>query len=215
MYIELHIQYIYETTYTKLHIQNYIYKYKTTYTKLHIQIYIQKMNITTALVLCMLLLIFISIGFMITETYYRIAYFGVVALLFLSALNIYLSVVYYVQLRNDPGVIGIQGEKGPTGVKGVSGKCSFSEKCGIPNARKIVLDIANTMYDIPKQCLDKPTLDNCNKSQDMLEQAMPINTQIDMLEKIAYSSTMSEADFKNKLNVCLQDSNGCMDPTDF
>ena len=70
------------------------------------------------------------------------------------------------------------------------------------------------MYDISKECIDKPTLASC-KNQDTLEQAMPINTQINMLEKIAYSTTMSEKDFINKLQVCLQDSNACMDPTDF
>jgi hypothetical protein len=71
------------------------------------------------------------------------------------------------------------------------------------------------MYGISKLCLDKPTLENCNNNQDTLEQAMPINTQINMLEKIAYSTTMSERDFMTKLNVCLQDSNSCMDPTNF
>jgi len=44
---------------------------------------------------------------------------------------------------------------------------------------------------------------------------MPINAQVNMLEKIAYSTTMSQKDFENKLKVCLQDSNNCMDPTDF
>ena len=49
----------------------------------------------------------------------------------------------------------------------------------------------------------------------MLEQSIPINKQINMLEKIAYSTKMTEKDFMDKLNVCLQDSNSCMDPTDF
>ena len=38
----------------------------------------------------------------------------------------------------------------------------------------------------------------------LLEQAIPINKQINMLEKIAYSTKMSETDFMNKLNVCLK-----------
>jgi hypothetical protein len=44
---------------------------------------------------------------------------------------------------------------------------------------------------------------------------MPVHDQIGMLEKIAYSTKMSESDFKAKLNVCLQDSKQCLDPTDF
>ena len=152
---------------------------------------------------------------MIPEVKYKIAYFMIVCLLGLSVLNIYLAVVYYIQLRNDPGVPGQQGPKGPKGAKGAPGKCSYAKQCGIPNARGIILDTAIQMYnDIPRECLDKPSSKTCG-DQNTLEEAMPINNQINMLEKIAYSSTMSEDDFKAKLNVCLQDSNQCMDPTDF
>jgi hypothetical protein len=151
---------------------------------------------------------------MIPETKYKIAYYMILMLLFLSVLNIYLSVVYYIQLRNDPGIHGPQGSKGVKGSKGAPGKCSFTEKCGINNARQIILDTANSMYNIPQNCLDKPNLTTC-KDQDTLDEAMPINAQVNMLEKIAYSTTMSQKDFENKLKVCLQDSNQCMDPTDF
>ena len=172
------------------------------------------MDLSTLLILLIFAVIFISIGFMIPETKYKIAYFMILMLLFLSVLNIYLSVVYYIQLRNDPGIPGTQGAKGKQGAKGVPGKCSFSEKCGINDARNIILNTANTMYNIPQECLDKPSLKTC-KDQNTLDEAMPVAAQINMLEKIAYSTTMSQADFENKLKVCLQDSNGCMDPTDF
>jgi hypothetical protein len=97
-------------------------------------------------------------------------------------LNIYLSIVYYIKLRNDSGVIGSVGPKGPSGIKGSPGKCSFESKCGIDNPRQKILNIANTMYNIPQVCLDKPSLKNC-KDQDTLENAMPINKQIDMLKE--------------------------------
>ena len=172
------------------------------------------MDLSTFLILLMIVLILISIGFMIPETTYKVAYFMIVCLLGLTILNVYMSIIYYIQLRNDPGVAGTVGKKGPTGVKGTPGKCSFTETCEIKDARKKIINVANTMYNISKECIDKPTLASC-KNQDTLEQAMPINTQINMLEKIAYSTTMSEKDFINKLQVCLQDSNACMDPTDF
>ena len=152
---------------------------------------------------------------MIPEVKYKIAYFMIICLLGLSVLNIYLSIVYYIKLRNEPGIPGDMGKKGPRGVKGLPGKCSFTESCGVDEPRKKIINVANTMYDISKECLDNPSLENCNDNQDTLEQAMPINTQINMLEKIAYSTTMSEKDFLKKLNVCLQDSNSCMDPTNF
>ena len=173
------------------------------------------MNLSTFLIIAIIFVILLSIGFMIPETKYKIAYFMIICLLGLSILNIYLAIVYYIQLRNDPGVPGQQGNKGPKGAKGPPGKCSYAEKCGIDNARGLILDVASTMYpDIPRVCLDTPSTKNCGE-QNTLEQAMPINTQINMLEKIAFSSTMSKKDFKAKLNVCMQDSNQCMDPTDF
>lgn len=172
------------------------------------------MELSTFLILIIFAIVFISIGFMIEETKYKVAYYMVLILLCLCVLNIYLSVVYYIQLRNDVGIIGPQGKKGPKGPKGASGKCSFSEKCGIDNARSIILNTAEQMYNIPQMCLDKPTLDNCD-SQETLDEANIINNQINMLEKIALNTTMSQKDFENKLKVCLQDSNNCLDPTDF
>lgn len=173
------------------------------------------MELATILIVLIIFIIAFSISFFIQETKYRIAYYMILALLFLSALNVYLSIVYYIQLRNITGIPGAQGEKGPTGVKGAPGKCSFTETCKIDNAREKILNVANTMYNIPVSCLDKPSLESCGKSQDTLEQAIPINTQINMLEKIAFSSTMGEKEFMDKLQVCMQDSNSCMDPTDF
>ena len=173
------------------------------------------MELTTLLIILIIFVIFFSISFMIQDIKYRVSYYMILALLFLASLNIYLSIIYYIQLRNTTGVQGQLGPKGPKGVQGSSGKCSFSEKCGITDARTKIINIANKMYDIDTKCLDNPTLANCNNDQDVLDQARPINTQVNMLEQIAYSTTMSEKDFIAKLNVCMQDSNSCMDPTDF
>jgi hypothetical protein len=173
------------------------------------------MDLSTLLIILIVFIIFFSVSFFIPETKFRIAYYMILALLFLSGLNIYLSIVYYIQLRNTAGVPGTQGDKGPTGVKGAPGKCSFAETCEIKDARNTILKIANTMYNIPKDCLDNPTLATCGNSQDTLEQAMPINAQINMLEQIAFSTKMGEKDFIEKIQVCMQDSNRCMDPTDF
>ena len=172
------------------------------------------MELTTFLILLIISLIFIAIGFMIPEIKYKIAYFLILCLFGLTILNVYLSIVYYIQLRNDPGVPGDIGVKGKQGVKGIPGKCSFTESCKFENARDKILNVANTMYNIPKTCLDNPTLQTCS-NQDTLEEAIPINTQINMLEEIAYKTTMSEEDFMAKINVCIQDSNDCMDATDF
>jgi hypothetical protein len=172
------------------------------------------MEFSTLLILLIITLVLVSIGFMIPEVKYKISYFLIVCLLGLTVLNVYLSIVYYIQLRNDPGLPGDIGSKGPTGVKGSAGKCSFTETCEVVNARDKILTVAQTMYNIPKACLNKPSLETC-ANQDRLEEAIPINKQIDMLESIAYSTTLSNKDFMAKVNVCLNDSNDCMDATDF
>ena len=173
------------------------------------------MEVSTFLIILIIVLILLSIGFMIEDIKYRVSYFMIVCLFGLVVLNIYLTVVYYIQLRNEPGLPGEMGQKGPTGVRGIPGKCSFTEECEIKEARKKIMEVANKMYEIPIACIDRPTLQTCNNNQDMLEQAMPINTQINMLEEIAYTTTMTEKDFMAKINVCIADSNSCMDATDF
>ena len=174
------------------------------------------MELATLLILLIIFIIFFGISFLIEEPKYRISYYMILGLLFLAALNIYLSIAYYVELRNAEGIPGTQGEKGPQGVKGNPGKCSFTETCNIQDARNKILGVAYDMYkDIPPNCIKNPTLASCGNNQEKLDMAKPINAQINMLEKIAYDTQMSEKDFMDKLKVCLRDSNSCMDPTDF
>ena len=151
---------------------------------------------------------------MIQDIKYRVCYYMVLALLFLAALNIYLSIVYYIQLRNNPGVQGPIGPKGPKGMTGSSGKCNFSDSCNITGAKEKIIKEASAMYDIVDDCFKNPNLANCG-SQDKLDQVGPINVQISMLESIANTTTMAENDFLDKIRVCLTDSNSCMDATDF
>ena len=51
--------------------------------------------------------------------------------------------------------------------------------------------------------------------QSTLDLATPINSQINMLEQIAYSTSMSQSDFTSKLSVCLQDPENCNEDTEF
>ena len=172
------------------------------------------MELTTFLILLIIFILAMVIGFSIKDTKMRVSYYAVVALLTLSILCSYTTIVYYIQLRNQPGIPGDMGKKGIQGSKGIAGKCTFTDTCKIEDVRNKILNVANEMYGISNKCLDTPTLTTCS-DQNTLEEAIPINKQVDMLEKIAYSTTMAEQDFMNKLNVCLQDSNSCMDPTDF
>jgi len=172
-------------------------------------------SLASTLIILIIFIIFFGISFMIQDIKYRVCYYMILALLFLASLNIYLSIVYYIQLRNLPGVQGPMGPKGPQGMTGNTGKCSFSEKCGIANPRGTILTSAVKMYKpISRQCLDTPNLGTCG-DQDTLDQAVPINAQINMLETLAQNSSMSQRDFEEKLNVCITDPNSCMDLNDF
>lgn len=166
------------------------------------------MDLTTFLIILLLVIIMIVISLFIENTRDRVAFYCIMALACLCIINTYSIIVYYIKLRNDPGIQGPPGNKGAKGPKGDPGKCSFSDKCGIENPRQKILDIASEMYDIPSNCLDKPTLNKC-KDNDTFEQANIINKQIGLLESIAYKTSMSESDFIKKLKVCLNDPDGC------
>lgn len=166
------------------------------------------MQLTTVLILVLVYLTCITISLFIDEMKLRLAFYLLVGLGTLCFLNIYLTVVYYIKLRNEPGVPGLQGPKGPKGVRGDPGGCSYSTTCGIPNARGQILNIAKDMFGIEKKCLNEPSIKNCNDKQTM-DKANPINDQIDMLEKIASTSSYSEEDFMRKVKTCLNTPDKC------
>ena len=172
------------------------------------------MDVTTLLILIIIFVIIVSISLMINEMKYKIAYYMVIALAALTIMNIYLAITYYISLRDTPGVQGAQGNSGPKGVAGAPGHCTYSDKCGIPDARNLILTTANQMYNIPTTCLDTPSISTCG-NQSTLDQATPINAQINILEQIAYSTTMAQTDFMSKLNLCLQDPQNCTEDVQF
>ena len=166
------------------------------------------MDLTTFLIILLLVIIMIVISLFIENTRDRVAFYCIMGLACLCIINTYSIIVYYIKLRNDPGVQGPPGNKGAKGPKGDPGKCSFSDKCGIEKPREKILDIASEMYNIPVRCLNKPNIKDCNDN-DTFEQANIINKQIGLLESIAYKTSMTESDFIKKLKVCLNDPDGC------
>ena len=156
------------------------------------------MELTTVLIIVLVYLTCITISLFIEESKLRLAFYLLVGLGTLCFLNIYLTITYYIKLRNDPGVPGIQGPKGPKGARGDPGQCSYSTSCGIQNSRGKILKIASTTYDIETDCLDNPSLKTCN-DKDTRDKANPISDQIDMLESYAKTSKMSEEEFIRKV----------------
>ena len=150
---------------------------------------------SSILIVLILISIIVTVSFFITEPSYKLAYFIIVGLGFLCLLNIYLTVFYYIKIRNTEGSPGPMGPKGNRGPKGEPGKCSFSETCGIANPRTKIVDTASKMYDIPAKCINTPNLRNCD-NEDIVAQAVAIAKQVNVLEDMAAKSTMAEKDFK-------------------
>ena len=138
------------------------------------------MELTTLLILILIYLTLLTISLFIDEMKLRLAFYLLVGLGTLCFLNLYLTVSYYIRLRNEPGVQGPQGPKGPKGPKGDIGKCNYSTECGITDARPKILNIAHSIFDIDKKCLDNPSLNTCGDRETM-DKANPIYSQINML----------------------------------
>lgn len=165
-------------------------------------------NVSSILIFLIIIFFIITISFLITEPSYKLAYFLLVGLGFLCILNIYLTIFYYIRLRNDEGIAGPVGPKGVRGPPGEPGKCTFSESCGIENSKEKIIDVASKMYQIKKECLNNPNNDNCD-NEDIVSQAIQINKQINILEDMANKTTMAEKDFLEKLEICLDNPEIC------
>ena len=130
----------------------------------------------------------------------KLAYWLVVALFIFALVNMYTSIVYYIKLREDPGIPRPRGTKGDTGPKGDSGKCTFSDKCGIENCDEKVYDMAHNYYpSISLECLK----DNNRCTTDEIDKAIPVTKQIKLLIDECKTTQRAESDFIRKIRPIL------------
>lgn len=73
-------------------------------------------------------------------------FYLVMILLFVSLNNVYYSIQYYIELRNNKGIKGDRGDPGDPGQDGSNGVCVMSEKCGLLNCPKLIEDRINILY---------------------------------------------------------------------
>ena len=88
-----------------------------------------------------LTIVFLSIiiNKFIVDPQLQYIYWLVVFLLFVSVSNIYMTMHYYVKLRNEPGIKGERGEPGEKGQVGSNGVCEINTGCGaIQNCRDLI-----------------------------------------------------------------------------
>jgi len=88
-----------------------------------------------------LTIVFLSIiiNKFIVDPQLQYIYWLVVFLLFVSVSNIYMTMHYYVKLRNEPGIKGERGDPGGKGQGGSNGVCEINTGCGaIQNCRALI-----------------------------------------------------------------------------
>lgn len=166
------------------------------------------MNIGTLLVIILIYIILIAVSLFFDDFRLKIAYWFVVGLGTLTVINIYLSITYYISLRNDAGKPGPRGPKGEKGPAGDLGKCTLSETCGIQNCEDKVYAIAADIFpDMPRSCIKDP-----NTCADIVtkEKALPLNKLFSQLIDECKTTKMPEDDFMMRIRpqIELMDSVG-------
>ena len=160
------------------------------------------------LLLIVVFIVSLIFSFTIEEQTLKICFWLVMFLLALTVFNIALSIQYYIQLRNDPGIKGPRGPPGRKGPKGLPGTCSISAECGVDLCRKKIEDVVKIAFpEIDVKCLSN--INECS-SPDQKAQVMILNKQIDILEKQCKTSSDPVSVFIEKIKpqIASLSSNG-------
>ena len=124
----------------------------------------------------------------------KICYWLVMFLVFITGLNVFLSIHFYKKLREDVGIQGARGPPGDKGPTGSDGVCVLSTSCGIANCRGVIerefLKIFPEYKRINEK-LDRSILLNDNDKK-ILKQ---INSKIDILMPICENGDYNKKEF--------------------
>lgn len=86
----------------------------------------------------------------------KIMYWMIIALLFIVFLNIYMTALYYIKIRNNPGVNGERGPPGKAGQKGARGVCKLNTQCmEVYDCRNLIKNTIKNKSIIYKQIIEK------------------------------------------------------------
>jgi len=122
----------------------------------------------------------IIIGQVLVDPNLRIIFFLIMFLLYISCYNIYITMKYYIKLRNNPGIKGERGSPGTSGQKGSDGVCSMAKNCGISNCRKLIKDTISDKFPEYKIIIKKQNK-NIELNSKEKKQLKYINSYIDIL----------------------------------
>lgn len=86
------------------------------------------MVVRTSLILLFLFATIIASQF-VKGVKLKFIYWMIMILLLITLINIYLTVKYYIHVRDNPGIKGARGDPGNPGPKGSMGVCKISKSC--------------------------------------------------------------------------------------
>ena len=124
----------------------------------------------------------------------KIAYWLLMFLFFISISNIYLSIIFYKKIRNEPGLIGPDGNSGDTGMNGSDGVCTLSTSCGISNCKLVIESELIKIFPIYKKIKSKLKR-NIVLSGEEKKALNKINSYIDILLPVCESGKFNKKEF--------------------
>ena len=160
------------------------------------------MKLTTLLLIITIYMVCIVIGMFIEDSTYKLYFYMIIALGTLTFMNIYLTIFYYIKLRNEPGIQGPSGAKGEIGPTGPKGKCVNSNKCGFSEneMNEMLYNKATDIFNTSQDCLKEPSLNNCVGGASEVERIQKVSSQMKMLEQYAKEGKYSRDEFEKKIN---------------
>jgi hypothetical protein len=132
----------------------------------------------------------------------KIAYWLMLALLYISFSNIYMSAYFYAKLRSQPGLQGPRGDPGDRGPRGSNGNCIITPNCGIVNCRDLIEKEISKRLDVYKNVRNDITDGNLLTS-DQKKILRKINSFIDILIPVCESGQMTKSDFINHIDETI------------
>ena len=167
----------------------------------------EKLNISTfqLIIIIFIFVILMVIGFMIKEPNLKISYYLSVGLGIFTIINIYLTITYYMELRNKRGEPGSKGPKGDRGPKGDGGSCVFSTKCNDNKDcdknvyEKIKENLTEIDKDMSIECVKNPNKENCGIPEN-IEKGDAIKRLADDLIEECKTTRLPEEKFLTKVS---------------
>jgi len=130
-------------------------------------------------------------------------YWLIVFLVLVSVTNIYMTIYYYVKLRNEPGIMGERGDPGIKGSKGSNGVCMMNtSEDATANCRDLLKNLFEENNDHYKKVIEKEK-DNKQLSNSDKEIKRKIEDHIQIIEPLCKSGDYDITDILNKVKESL------------